>query len=698
MLWRSNQKELNAEIPLLYNFILEQYLQSLQKTVSIMKEPKFLLRLRTIITSAVARIDPVTILISCIGILIAYYVGIYATGRIHSASRWMGAMLSCTAVITVLQIPTYKEALLPAWMRVFGTFLGALIAYIYLKLLPFSVVGMLVTVFILEALCMLLGIYNNGRIATITLVIIMLVSQMPGEISPASNALLRFFESAVGVGVGVALRWVIERWRSVRQRWLHRGQNEEGTPLNMDTMPLRLGHFRVLLVASMGQFIGGALATLVGVVIPLMQILANTSLTPLMQGVLASMSLTGIMVGSIIIGRWSDKRGYLRYLRLSPALILLGAILAITSTRHIILSVALFTMGFGVGGGYSLDSDYISEIMPRRWRLFMVGVAKATSAVGNVIMAFVCFYILKHWTTSDHWNGLFILVALLAVVMLLSSIRFEQSPAWLLAKGKREEAQHAVHYFLGQDVEIGEIEAKANTSTQDGSWLNMLQGENLRRTLFCGVPWACEGYAVYGVGVFLPVLIMSLGLSQGEAGTIANTASSVELSAYINLFVVAGFILGLLIVRRSSHTQQQTWGFILSAMGLALLMVGYMFHLPRWTIIAGLMIFFLFLNAGAHLITFILPPQIYPIADRGAGAGMAAAMGKAGAIAGVFTLPLLKSWGGVELVMAVTLALQLVGAAVTASLGKELLPQGSRPWHFKSISSSEDDASKPTTN
>ena len=59
-------------------------MQSLQKTVSIMKEPKFILRLRTTITSAVARIDPVTILISCVGILIAYYVGIYATGHIHS--------------------------------------------------------------------------------------------------------------------------------------------------------------------------------------------------------------------------------------------------------------------------------------------------------------------------------------------------------------------------------------------------------------------------------------------------------------------------------------------------------------------------------------------------------------------------------------------------------------------------------------
>lgn len=634
-----------------------------------MKEPKFILRLRTIITSAVARIDPVTILISCVGILIAYYVGIYATGHIHSDTRWMGAMLSCTAVVTVLQIPTYKEALRPAWLRVFGTFLGALIAYIYLKLLPFSVVGMLVTVFILEALCMLLDIYNNGRIATITLVIIMLVSQMPGEIPPAANSLLRFFESAVGVGVGVALRWVIERWRSVRQRWMHRGERTDGKSLNMDDMPLRLGHFRVLVVASLGQVTGAALSTLIGVVIPLMQILLHTTLPPLKQALLASMSLIGIMVGSILIGRWSDRRGYLRYMRLSPALILLGAIIAISSTNSTVMMIALFIMGFGIGGGYSLDSDYVSEIMPRRWRLFMVGVVKASSAVGNVVMAFVCYYILGHWTTADHWNGMFLLVALMAAVMLLSAIRFEQSPGWLLSQGRREEAERAARYFLGQDVELGEVAA----TTEGVSVGSLFRGESLRRTILCGLPWACEGYAVYGVGVFLPVLIMSLGLGRGEAGTIAHATSSVHLAAYVNLFVAAGFAAGLMAIRRSFNLRQQSVGFVVAALGLVLLMVGYALHLPRWTMIAGLALFELFINAGPHLMTFILPSQVYPIAERGAGAGVAAAAGKAGAVAGVFTIPLLLGWGGVEMVMAVTLALQLLGAAVTATLGRELL-------------------------
>ncbi|MBQ5922298.1 MAG: FUSC family protein, partial [Alistipes sp.] len=121
-------------------------------------------------SSAVARIQPFTIFVSCVGILLAYLTGMYASGSIHSASRWMGAILSCTSVITVLQMPSYEESIRPSIMRVVGTFLGAVIAYIYLRLLPFSVVGMLCAVFALEALCMLLDIYRYGRIATITMV------------------------------------------------------------------------------------------------------------------------------------------------------------------------------------------------------------------------------------------------------------------------------------------------------------------------------------------------------------------------------------------------------------------------------------------------------------------------------------------------------------------------------------------------
>ena len=40
----------------------------------------------------------------------------------------------------------------------------------------------------------------------------------------------------------------------------------------LDTMPLRFGHFRVLITTAMGQFLGAAVATLSGVLIPLLAI------------------------------------------------------------------------------------------------------------------------------------------------------------------------------------------------------------------------------------------------------------------------------------------------------------------------------------------------------------------------------------------------------------------------------------------
>lgn len=452
-----------------------------------------------------------------------------------------------------------------------------------------------------------------------------------------------------------------------------------GKTVNMDTMPLRWGHFRVLIVASLGQVVGAGLATLVGIIIPMIQIVRHPALSSLEQGAVACTSLVGIMLGAMLFGEWSDKKGYLVFFRLCPLIILGASLLAVFADGLPWLVVGLFFMGLGIGGGYSLDSDYISEIMPRRWRLLMVGVAKASSSVGNIVVAGICFFLLREWNDPQMWNRLLLLISIMAAVMFVCSLFFEQSPGWLIAHDRIPEAERAVRYFLGPDVEIGEI--RNRPSRKDApkvSWSALFKNGNTKKVIFSGVPWACEGVGVYGIGVFLPVLIMALGLEPASESAYRHIVTSVELTTYINLFILPGFVLGLFLVNRWYHVRTQTWGFILCAAGLALLLAAYRFHAPVWIAVAGFMLFELFLNAGPHLMTFIIPPQIYSVAERGSGAGLAAAFGKLGAVIGVLLIPMLLKWGGAELVLLVTIAIQLLGALVTAVTGHEILPDRGR--------------------
>ena len=101
-------------------------------------------------------------------------------------------------------------------------------------------------------------------------------------------------------------------------------------------------------------------------------------------------------------------------------------------------------------------------------------------------------------------------------------------------------------------------------------------------------------------------------------------------------------------------------------------MAAYLLKWPVWVSLAGFMLFELCLNGGPHLITFIIPAHIFPVANRGKGTGIASLLGKVGAIVGVFFMPMLLDAGGMTLVLTVTGATMLLGAAISLIYGKML--------------------------
>lgn len=444
--------------------------------------------------------------------------------------------------------------------------------------------------------------------------------------------------------------------------------------VDMATMPIGWRHIRVVLIASLGQFIGQGLATLVGIVIPLMQIVIHPELSAGMQGLLGCISLIGIMLGTVVFGRLSDRYGYLLFFRLCPFIILIASLTAVWLSHVWVIMGCLFVMGFAIGGEYSLDPDYISELMPMKWRLFMVGVAKALASAGSAVVAVVCYFLITKWGDAQRWADLFLIMSAIAALMLLLRMNFAQSPAWLISHGKAAQAEQAVHKLLGPDVEMPDQMKKKVTVASDNLTIYQFLKKNLAKVVLTGIPWACEGLGVYGIGIFLPVLIMAFGLdSLPESATkIQHITNSVGLTFILSLVMMGGFATGIFLLRKCNHLSMQSIGFWGSAVGLGILMASYLLHWPAWIAICGFVVFELFLNAGPHLITFILPSRVYPVADRGTGSGIAAGVGKTGAVAGAFIIPVLLRWGGGTLVLIVSLAVMVAGAVITMIAGRRV--------------------------
>lgn len=447
--------------------------------------------------------------------------------------------------------------------------------------------------------------------------------------------------------------------------------SQNTTSVTLRDMKLRPGDFKVLAVCSMEQLIGTALSTVVGIIIPLLVLVAAPAgVSSGVQGLIGASGLIGISIGALIVGHLIDRQGYLRWFRICPALIAAGALLPVIVPQVWALIAGMFISGFGIGGGYDLDSAYISEIMPDRWKQFMVGVAKATCAIGFTLAAGICWWVVATSSSPEVWRLLPLVIVGMGVVTLLLRIDWRNSPVWLARQGRMAAADEAARFFVGPGVTVAP--PQQTTTGPAPGWGAFFKGRNLLKVIYSGVTWACEGLGVYGFGVFLPVLIMALGIDHSHATGMAKVVNSVEMTFWVNMFTIPGFILGLCLVRRVRHSVMMGVGFMGCVAGLAILGLAYTLHWPVWVSVVGFLVFELTLQGGPHLVTFIIPSAIYNIDERGTGTGIASMLGKVGAVLAVFFMPVLLQAGGMMCVLWVSMGVMLAGAVITFVFGKLL--------------------------
>lgn len=104
---------------------------------------------------------------------------------------------------------TRRDTVATAWLRTLGTLIGSIISAAYLLLLPFSPIGMALSIGITILLCHTCRVPDHARLAAITVAVIMVVSAAYPGMNPLVNAGLRFGESCIGTALAVlaVLAW-----------------------------------------------------------------------------------------------------------------------------------------------------------------------------------------------------------------------------------------------------------------------------------------------------------------------------------------------------------------------------------------------------------------------------------------------------------------------------------------------------------
>jgi len=161
------------------------------------------------------------------------------------------------------------------------------------------------------------------------------------------------------------------------------------------------------------------------------------SLTPIQMGYLGSMSFAGMFFGTLYTGLLADKIG--RKTVLVRAMYLWGIAGLLCAVSWNIESLFCFRFLLGMGLGMELPAAHamLPEFFPKesrgRWVAFMEGLLP----VGIITAGLITYYLLP----LVGWRWVFVVEALPALWLIVVRRNMPESPRWLEAIGRHDEAE-----------------------------------------------------------------------------------------------------------------------------------------------------------------------------------------------------------------------------------------------------------------
>jgi SP family sugar:H+ symporter-like MFS transporter len=180
--------------------------------------------------------------------------------------------------------------------------------------------------------------------------------------------------------------------------------------------------------------------------------------------------LIGCFIGAFLAGRLADLLGRRKVMMLAALLFLVGALVQGFSHEQWLFVLARLGGGMAVGAASVLSPAYISEVAPANIRGRMTTVQQIMIITG-LTAAFVVNYYLagaaggstgSFWGGIAAWRWMYLMQAVPAAVFLVALVFIPESPRYLVARGRIDEARRVLVSLFGSaaaDIKLAEIRA-----------------------------------------------------------------------------------------------------------------------------------------------------------------------------------------------------------------------------------------------
>lgn len=290
--------------------------------------------------------------------------------------------------------------------------------------------------------------------------------------------------------------------------------SERSIAARLDRLPLTRWHWALIAIVGLGTFfdlyevfLGGVLGA---VLTEQWQLSTNE------KSMVVASAFAGMFVGAIAFGIAADRFGRRRMFLVNLGLYSLLSLLTAFAPDLGVFLVLRFLCGLALGAEITLVDTYLSEFLPRAARGRYISWAYTIGFCGVPVAAFLGGrFVADRHPLIDGWRWLLVFGALGALIVWVLRSRLPESPRWLLAHGRTEEAEavvagveRAVASAAGPLQPVPDIPGEPAVRV---TLRQMFGGEYRRRTTMLWIFQVLQTVGYYGFGALAPIVLTAKG-------------------------------------------------------------------------------------------------------------------------------------------------------------------------------------------